>query len=101
MSDIDDNLMERDYEMENPVIIIEENPVITIEENPVIEENAHESDKEESNETNLDKKEKNSPPVRAPSAVWEHYKKIFSDDGIHIHTKCNYCNQKYAAKCSD
>jgi hypothetical protein len=96
MSDIDDNLVEIEDEMEHPFIIIDETPVIIIDENPVIEENIHECDK---NVNSLEKVEKKSPPVRPPSVVWQHYEKIF-DEGIHIHTKCNYCNQKYSTKYS-
>ena len=96
MSDIDDNLVEIEDEMEYPVIILEENPVIIIEENPVIEENIHECDKD----VHSLEKEGKKPPVRPPSAVWQHYEKIFDEEGIHTHTKCNYCNQKYSTKCS-
>ena len=42
-----------------------------------------------------EKKLTNLPPVRSPSTVWQHYERIYNN-GVHIHTKCNYCNQKYA-----
>ncbi|CAJ0629456.1 12002_t:CDS:2 [Entrophospora sp. SA101] len=41
-------------------------------------------------------KKKNIPP----SNTWKHFEKIFDNNGIHLHSICNYCNQKYAAKCS-
>jgi hypothetical protein len=47
-----------------------------------------------------EKKLTNLPPVRAPSTVWQHYERIYNNEGVHIHTKCNYCNQKYSIKCS-
>ena len=40
------------------------------------------------------------PPIRVPSLVWQHFEKILDDNGVHLNTKCNYCNQKYSAKCS-
>src|ERR1044072_3748521 len=39
-------------------------------------------------------------PLRAPSAAWQHFEKIFNNNGAYIETRCNYCNQKYSAKCS-
>ncbi|CAB4430950.1 unnamed protein product [Rhizophagus irregularis] len=47
-----------------------------------------------------EKKSTNLPPARAPSTVWQHYERIYDNEGIHIHTKCNYCDQKYSIKCS-
>lgn len=43
---------------------------------------------------------KNVPPIRTASEVWNHFEKIFDDHGKHLHSRCNYCNQKYSAKCS-
>ena len=88
MSDIDNNsveIMEIEDEIEYPVIVIEEN---THECDEVIPSNSSE------------KNEKKTPPVRSPSAVWQHYEKIFDKEGIYLHTKCNYCSQKYSVKCS-
>ena len=39
-------------------------------------------------------------PIRAPSAVWQHFEKIFDNGGIHLQSQCNYCSQIYSAKCS-
>lgn len=47
-----------------------------------------------------EKKSTNLPPARAPSTVWQHYERIYDNEGVHIHTKCNYCDQKYSIKCS-
>jgi hypothetical protein len=48
----------------------------------------------------LEKKLKNIPPTRAPSTVWQHFEKIFDDNGNRVSIKCNYCDQKYSPKSS-
>ncbi|CAG8533743.1 zinc finger BED domain-containing protein RICESLEEPER 2-like [Rhizophagus irregularis DAOM 181602=DAOM 197198] len=48
-------------------------------------------------------KKSNSPnllPVRAPSLVWQYYKKVIDDKGVVLYVKCNFCDQKYSAKTS-
>jgi hypothetical protein len=52
-------------------------------------------------EISLDSKEKNPkiPPICQPSAIWQHYEKIF-ENNILVNIKCNYCNQKYSSKTS-
>jgi hypothetical protein len=47
-----------------------------------------------------DKNSKNLPPTRSPSSVWQHYEKIFDDNGNCINIKCKYCDQKYSSKSS-
>jgi hypothetical protein len=44
-------------------------------------------------EISLDLKKKNPkiPLIRQPSAVWQHYKKIF-ENNILVNIKCSYCN---------
>jgi len=59
-----------------------------------------EGSKRTDEEISLDSENKKVPPIRAPSVVWQHFEKIFDDDGVHVQTKCNYCNQKYSVKCS-
>jgi len=54
---------------------------------------------EEEMSSSLETKRK-VPPTRAPSAVWQHFEKIFDDKGLHSQSKCNYCNRIYSAKCS-
>lgn len=61
--------------------------------------NTHEKTDEEIS-LHLEKKSKNVPPSRLPSTVWQHYEKIFDDNGNCISIKCNYCDQKYSSKSS-
>lgn len=39
-------------------------------------------------------------PIRAPSTVWQHFEKIFDNNGVYLKIKCNYCIQSYSVKCS-
>jgi hypothetical protein len=48
----------------------------------------------------LEKKLNNIPPTHAPSTVWQHFEKIFDDNGNRVSIKCNYCDQKYSPKSS-
>lgn len=45
------------------------------------------------------KKSTNLPPVRTPSTVWQHYEKV-NDNGVHVRSKCKYCNKEYSKNCS-
>lgn len=47
-----------------------------------------------------EKKSKNIPPVRSPSTVWQHYEKIFDNNGNCVNIKCNYCDCRYSSKSS-
>ena len=64
------------------------------------EEDDVQEEKRTDEEMSLDSEIKKVPPIRLPSAVWQHFEKIFDDNGVHMQTKCNYCNQKYSTKCS-
>src|SRR5947207_9206627 len=59
-------------------------------------------EKKTDEEMSLDSSEikRKGTPVRAPSFVWQHFEKIFDNNGGHLKSKCNYCNQIYTAKCS-
>src|SRR5215213_4982834 len=71
-----------------------------IEIDRMIEDDDVQEEKRTDEEMSLDSEIKRKVPTRAPNVVWQHFEKIFDDNGIHIHTKCNYCNQKYKVKCS-
>src|SRR2546429_9918448 len=47
-----------------------------------------------------EKKSKNVPPTHLLSTIWQHYEKIFDDNGNCVKIKCNYCDQKYSSKSS-
>ena len=36
------------------------------------------------------------PPTKTQSVVWEHFDKIYNEEGKHIQTKCKYCSQNYS-----
>ena len=72
----------------------------TQEEKETDEEDDVQEEKRTDEEMSLDSEIKKVPPIRLPSAVWQHFEKIFDDNGVHMQTKCNYCNQKYSTKCS-
>ena len=59
-----------------------------------------EGSKRTDDEISLNSENKKVLLIRAPNVVWQHFEKIFDDDGVHVQTKCNYCNQKYRVKCS-
>ena len=74
-----------------------------IEINDEINDDDNEQEGKTDEEVSLNSSEKkkiNLPPARAPSVVWQHYERIYDNEGVHINTKCNYCNQKYSIKCS-
>ena len=66
----------------------------------IIDCEQEENTDEEVSLNSSEKKSINLPPARAPSTVWQHYERIYDDKGVHIHTKCSYCDQKYSIKCS-
>ena len=63
------------------------------------DDNTHEKTVEEIS-LHSEKKSKNIPPTRLLSTVWQHYEKIFDDNGNCVKIKCNYCDQKYSSKSS-
>jgi len=74
-----------------------------IEINDEINDDDNEQEGKTDEEVSLNSSEKkkiNLPPARAPSVVWQHYERIYDNEGVHINTKCNYCNQSYSAKSS-
>jgi len=79
---------------------VNETDIIAIDES---ENNDNVQEKRTDEEVSLgssEKKSTNLPPIRAASTVWQYYERIFNDEGVHVHSKCKYCDQKYSAKCS-
>jgi len=74
----------------------EMDPIILIPELDV--DDTQKTDEEVS--LNSEKKQKNLPPTRAPSIVWQYYEKVTDDKGVVMHVKCNFCDQKYGVKTS-
>lgn len=96
MADLENNFCEIDDKMfEDDVQNEQDNEQDNEQEDEQEDEQEKETTEEEVS-TDLDTKRK----VRMPSVVWQHFEKIFDDNGILLHIKCNYCNTIYSKKSS-
>ncbi|CAB5362785.1 unnamed protein product [Rhizophagus irregularis] len=77
----------------------EMDPIVNLELTiPIIDDDDKKTDYEISLSSEK-KKSANLPPVRTPSTVWQHYEKV-DDNGVHVYTKCKYCDKRYSKNCS-